>query len=277
MKIFFIIALFLLSIISLHARPLIFAPLPLANTQRVFEDFRPMTEYLEKELGESIEFRYEKQYDTIITLFQENKIDIAYFGPLPFATLQNAFPHALPLVTFHENDGAAGYRCVLVKFARDTVDFTKTESIKVALTQPLSTCGYTKTRLLLKEHYGKELETMLYRYMGKHDEVALSVVRGEFLLGGIKESVAHEYATLGLEIIASSETLPGFSLVVNTQTLSALQIANIKKTLLNTPKEMYQTWGKELSYGMSEANQSVFKSLSYDLLKFNVPQSGNYP
>lgn len=272
-----LILLLFSNMLFLHARPLIFAPLPLSNTQRVFEDFSPMTQYLEKNLGEHIEFHYEKHYDTIVTLFQENKIDIAYFGPLPFVSLQKTFPAALPLVTFHESDGAQGYRCVLVKFARDRVDFTHSPRIKVALTQPLSTCGYTKTKLLLKEHYGKNLEDMLFRYVGKHDEVALSVVRGDFLVGGVKESVAHEYATLGLEIIASTEMLPGFTLVVNTQTLSASQIDTIKQTLLSTPKEIYQTWGKELSYGMSEANGALFKSLSHGLLEFDVPHTGNYP
>jgi len=274
----FILFLVVLSItLPLNARPLIFAPLPLSNTQRVFEDFSPLTQYLEKGLGERIEFHYEKQYDTIVTLFQENKIDIAYFGPLPFVTLQKNFPSAKPLITFHENDGTQGYRCVLVKFAHDTVDLTDSPRIKVALTQPLSTCGYTKTKLLLKEHFQKDLEKMQFRYLGKHDEVSLSVIRGDFLIGGIKESIAHEYATLGLEIIASTEILPGFTLVVNTQTLSTAQIETIKKTLLSTPKEVYQTWGKELSYGMSEANATLFNALSHDLIGFDVPHTGNYP
>jgi len=271
-----IVVTLLLSTLSLHARPIIFASLPHANIQRVFEDFSPMTQYLESALNEKIEFRYEKQYDDIIEQFAANKIDVAYFGPLPFSVLQKKFPSALPIVTFHESNGKNSYRCVLVKFAQDTIDFKVEPRVKIALTQPLSTCGYTKTKVLLKEHYNQDLSKMLYRYVGKHDEVALSVIRGEFLLGGIKESVAREHKNLGLEIVSVSALLPGFTLVANTQTLSREQIETIKKTLLSAPKEVYETWGKELSYGMSEPDMALFNGLSMDMLEFNVPPSGNF-
>lgn len=276
MKALFILIITLLNIASLNAKPIIFAPLPQSNTQKVFEDFNPMILYLEKMLNEHIEFRYEKQYDDIIEQFKANKIDIAYFGPLPFVALQKKFPSALPIITFNESDGKSGYHCVLVKFAKDTVHFQENPRTKVALTQPLSTCGYTKTKLLLKERYNQDLSKMLYRYVGKHDEVALSVIRGEFLLGGMRESIAQEYTSLGLEIIATSPLLPGFSLVVNTQTLSPEQIEAIKKALLSAPKEVYETWGKELSYGMNEPNHKLFNLLSAEILEFEVPQMGNF-
>ena len=275
MKALFILIIILLDALSLYAKPIIFAPLPQSNTQKVFEDFNPMVLYLEKILNEHIEFRYEKQYDNIIEQFKANKIDIAYLGPLPFVALQKKFPSAMPIITFHESDGASGYHCVLVKFAKDSVDFQSEPSPKIALTQPLSTCGYTKTRLLLKEHYNQDLSKMLYRYLGKHDEVALSVIRGEFLLGGMKESIAQEYKSLGLQIVSTSPLLPGFSLVVNTQTLSSEQIESIKKALLSAPKEVYETWGKELSHGMSEPDLKLFQSLSIGILEFDVPQVGN--
>jgi len=270
------VAVLFSTLTSLDARPIIFASLPHANIQRVFEDFSPMTNYLESALHEKIEFRYEKQYDDIIEQFATNKIDIAYFGPLPFLVLAKKFPSALPIVTFHESDGKNSYRCALVKFAKDTVDFKTQPRPKIALTQPLSTCGYTKTKILLKDYYHQDLSKMLYRYAGKHDEAALGVIRGDFLLAGIKESVAQEYKSLGLEIVSVSALLPGFTLVANTQTLSPEQIETIQKTLLQAPKEVYETWGKELSHGMSKPDAALFNGHSMDLLEFDVPPSGNF-
>lgn len=235
-----------------------------------------MTSHLENALNEKIEFRYEKKYDDIIEQFATNNIDIAYFGPLPFSVLYKKFPSALPIVTFHDSDGKSSYRCALVKFAKDTIDFKSEIPPKVALTQPLSTCGYTRTKVLIKDHFNQDLSKMLYRYVGKHDEAALSVIRGDFLLAGIKESVALEHKSLGLEIVSVSALLPGFTLVVNTKTLSAKQIETIKKTLLSTPKEVYETWGKDISYGMSETDISLFDALMVNLQEFNVPQSGNF-
>ena len=259
---------------SLHACPLVFAPLPFFNSNQILEDFFPMVNYLEEALDENIAFHYEKKYDDIIAAFKANKIDIAYFGPLPFLTLQKSFPYALPIITFHESDGERGYRCALVKFAGDTLSPKAT--LKVALTQPLSTCGYTKTKVLVNDYLHTNLDTMPYRYVGTHDEVALSIVRGDFQMGGMKESIAKEYASLGLEVIQTTSLIPGFSLVVNTQTLSLEQIEKIKSILLAAPKEVYQTWGKDIRYGMSETDMEMFRHLKSEIETFNIPQSGSF-
>lgn len=266
----------LYSAFTLHARSLVFAPLPFFNTNKVLEDFFPMVNYLEEAMGENIAFHYEKKYDDLIAAFKANKVDIAYFGPLPFLTLQKSFPYALPIITFHESDGEKGYRCALVKFAGDTLSSLPKERLKVALTQPLSTCGYTKTKVLINTYLHSNLDTMLYRYVGTHDEVALSIIRGDFHIGGMKEGIAKEYASLGLEITQTTPLIPGFSLVVNTQTLSFEQIEKIKTILLSTPKEVYQTWGKDIRYGMSEADIEMFQHLKSDVATFNVPQSGSF-
>jgi len=262
--------------LSLEARPIVFAPLPFFNTNKVLEDFFPMVNYLEEGMDENIAFHYEKKYDDLIAAFKANKVDIAYFGPLPFLALQKSFPSALPIITFHESDGAKGYRCALVKFAGDTLSDIPTKKLKVALTQPLSTCGYTKTKVLINTYLHSNLDTMLYRYVGTHDEVGLSIVRGDFHIGGMKESIAKEYASLGLEIIDTTPLIPGFSLVVNTQTLSFEQIAKIKAILLSTPKEVYEKWGKDISYGMSETDLKMFENLKSDMESFTIPHSGSF-
>ena len=266
----------LCAILHVNARPLVFAPLPLENTQKAFETFSPMVTHLENALQESITFRYETRYDDIITLFASNKIDIAYFGPLPFSVLAKQSPFAKPLVTFHEQDGSHGYRCVLVKFATTQINTQDPKTLKVALTQPLSTCDYTKTKVLLEQKFGLSLDELSYRYLERHDAVALNVVRGEFDLGGIKESIAKEHASLGIDIVATSPLLPGFTLVVNTRTLTPEQIETIKKTLLSTPKEIYTTWGKEISYGMSEAHYELFDTIEPSNPVFYIPTQGNF-
>lgn len=266
----------LCAILHVNARPLIFAPLPLHDSQKAFEIFSPMIQHLENALGETITFRYEKKHDDIIALFAANQIDIAYFGPLPFSVLAKQSPFAQPLITFHEQDGSSGYRCVLVQFATSQLNTKEPSGLKVALTQPLSTCGYTKTKVLLEETFGLSLDALHYRYVNQHDAVALNVVRGEFDLGGMKESIAKEHASLGLNIIATSPLLPGFTLVVNTRTLTSMQIETIKRTLLSTPKEVYSTWGKEISYGMSAAHHELFNMREPLITTFDIPMQGNY-
>jgi len=272
------ITLFLIVVFSLHveARSLTFAPSPLNNTQKVLEEFTSMVVYLEEQLGSKIDYVYEKKYDDMISSFKENKIDLAYFGPLPLATLRKTFPHAIPLLSFNEPNGQSGYQCVLVKFAKDEINFKENKNIKVALTQPLSTCGYMQTKVLLKTHANKNIEEMKFNYLGNHDEVALSVIRGDFMIGGMKESIANEYQSLGLEVLYTSQMLPSFTLVANANTLSSKEMDNIKRILLKAPKEVYKTWGKSIAYGFSEIELESFKALNADNLQYDIPQKGNF-
>ena len=276
MHLFVVFLLTFLFSLHVEARPLTFSPAPLSDTQTAFEEFSLMINYLEKKLGEKIDFHYEEKYDDMITSFKENKIDLAYFGPLPLATLQKSFSSALPLLAFNEPDGKSGYRCVLVQFAKDKIDFQKSDNIKVALTQPLSTCGYMQTKILLKTYVNKDIEKMKFGYLGTHDEVALSIIRGDFEIGGMKESIANEYQSLGLKVLKTSQMLPSFTLVVNTNTLSHDEIANIQKILLEAPKEVYKTWGKSISFGFGEVDLKSLDTLNADKLQYDIPQKGNF-
>lgn len=276
MRLFIILFLTVFLYLHVEARPLVFSPSPLNDTQKVFEEFTLMINYLEEKLGQKINFHYEKQYDDMITSFTENKIDLAYFGPLPLVTLQKSFSATVPLVSFNESNGKSGYRCVLVQFAKDKINFEKSENIKVALTQPLSTCGYMQTKVLLKTYANTDIEEMKFNYLGTHDEVALSIIRGDFEVGGMKEGIAHEYTSLGLKVLYTSHMLPSFTLVANANTLSSKEIADIKRILLEAPKEVYSTWGKSIAYGFSEIELDSFKALNADKLQYDIPQKGNF-
>ena len=54
------------------------------------------------------------------------------------------------------------------------------------------------------------------------------------------------------------------------------EIDTIKKQLLTTPKEVYKTWGKDISHGMSEADEKLFEKIVFSPKNFTIPQSGNF-
>ena len=70
------------------AETLVFAPLPMQNRETLIKQFRPMTDYLEKELDIKIEYSYAEGYNEIIKKFSNMEIDLAYLGPLPFVELR---------------------------------------------------------------------------------------------------------------------------------------------------------------------------------------------
>ncbi len=270
------VGLIVILLLPLEGRELIFASLPYKNNAGIVEDFAPMLRYLESDLNQSVNFRFEPSYRKLIADFIDDKIDMAYMGPLPTLALMKQDASAHPIVTFNDADGKNGYRCVLVKFAPDVLPMEHPQTLKVALTEPLSTCGYFSTAPLIQTFTEAPLSSMHYRYVHTHDEAALSVLRGEFHLGGMKESIAESYRSLGLEIIAYSPVVPGFTLVVNTQTLSQEQIETIRARLLNAPFKEYASWGKEISFGVQAVHADTYRSMQFFPEVENIPQEGNF-
>lgn len=274
MKITNLIKIFLVILLvnmNIFAKEIIFAPLPTKKALKNIKDFLPMTSYLNKKLNLDIQYTYIKDYKNIIKGFEEGKIDIAYLGPLPFLLLKKEFPSAKAIITFAQKNGKFKYRCVISKFKNDKINFDK--KIRVALTQRYSTCGFYMTNLLLKEKMNIKLKKQKYKYTMSHSNALIETLKGNYIIAGAKDSIAKKYETLGMEIINESKLLPGFSLVVNTKTLSKEVIEKIKNELINTPKEVYSKWHSITSYGMKETHISDYKNIHIDISQ--IPKKGN--
>ncbi|WP_054701813.1 PhnD/SsuA/transferrin family substrate-binding protein [Desulfosarcina cetonica] len=220
-RVFFILmVVFVTGFKPAHAETIRFIPLPMQNRETVFGQFKPMTDYLEQRLEVKIVYDYCDSYADVLERFRQSRVDLAYLGPLPYVELRATFAHAEPIVRFCESSGRAEYTCALVSFMDNVFDPQSAHHRRIALTQPFSTCSYLSTSRLM--HWmGSNIEQNLYRYLKKHDEVALSVIRGDFDAGGLKTAIACKYAHMGLNIVAETLPLPGFALVGNTRTGAA--------------------------------------------------------
>ena len=252
-------------------RTIVFSPLPTKSSFQVLKDFLPFTSYLENKLNIKIKYEYKSNYKDILDGIKNGSIDMAYLGPLPFVSLKQEYSKVRPIVTFVEKNGKHNYRCVLAKFKADKVDLSK--KIKVALTQPLSTCGYFMSSILLNEKYKLDISKLSYDYKMSHDNALLSVLSGDFLLAGAKDSIAKKHSSLGIEILASSQLLPGFTLVTNNKTLEDTFINKLQNTILEIPKTVYKNWKGKGSYGFVKASHEDYGDLSVNMNE--IPKVGN--
>lgn len=253
--------LFIFTSILFAKETIIFAPLPMLDKTKVYNTFYPMIKILEKKFNKKIEIYYSDNYEQILEDFKKGKIDIAYLGPLPYVKLKESYNLAYPLLHFKNKNGNSSYTCSFVKF----INNKKIE--KIALTQPLSTCGYLSVNNLLNNN----LENYKYKYLDKHDEVALSILRGEFDAGGIKTSVAKEYYHLGLEEISKTLDLPGFALIGNEKNLKKEYLDELKKILLDIKQEIYSKWDKDIKYGMESAFDKDYENIREMMKNITIP------
>lgn len=214
--------------------PLVFTPLPLTNPERVVAESRNLAEYLAMVLGRKVQVRFEPDYAAILERFARDEIDLVHLGPLPFAILRAMAPQAEPVVFFRDRDGDTTYCCALAA----AVDLGKGEPLRgpVALTQPLSTCGFFATAGLLHRS-GHALDRMPHAYLGSHEAVALALVRGEYPVGGLRASIGESYTEIGLHLLDQTIPLPGFALVANGKTLGEESLERLRRELVQVSLE----------------------------------------
>ncbi|OJX72126.1 PhnD/SsuA/transferrin family substrate-binding protein [Magnetospirillum sp. 64-120] len=260
---------------SARAESLTFAPLPMESPETVVKQVKPMLAHLEKTTGIDIRIDYSSDYAEILQKFADGKLDLAYLGPLPYLTLRDRVAQATPLVHFKEKSGSATYTCAIVAPADAKPDLSRLKKHKVALTQPLSTCGFLSTDGLLRQA-GSRLDDNLYRYLDKHDEVALAVTRGEFELGGLKTAIGRKYAHMGLAVIAESGPLPGFALVANAKTVSKERMDQLRDALVAAEGDTIKGWGDNIRFGAVAAFDGDYDGLRRLRRQANIPETGNF-
>lgn len=275
LKIITLLALLLASAGSVAAETLTFAPLPMETPYTVASQWKPLLIHLERALGATVEIDYSTSNDEIIDKFKAGKLDLAYLGPLPYVTLKTVFPAAEPVVIFNEKNGHPTYTCALVTATEAPLDLKNLKGRKVALTQPLSTCGYFAVQGLL-HNSGSSLEANHYRYLGQHDEVALAVVRGEFDVGGLKTAIARKYTHLGLAVRVESAPLPGLALIANSNRLSTGRLAQIREALLSASDEIRQHWGENVRNGVTPASDRDYDGMRRLPVPARIPTQGNF-
>ncbi|MDD3608830.1 MAG: PhnD/SsuA/transferrin family substrate-binding protein [Halothiobacillaceae bacterium] len=259
-------------------RALVFAPLLLESHPDEIKGYLGPAELIENQLGRSVLIEGIDRYETLLNRFREGQIDIAVLGPLPYIALRGQSAEALPIVRFLEQDGRPSYSCALIAFADDVRPLGDYAGARLALTQPLSTCGYVSAAWLLKGA-GLDIEQTAHEYLGRHDKVATAVVTGDYALGSVRENVAHRFASLGVRVIARTEPVPGFALVVNRASLSDEEIARLTEAFTRlAPRQRAEDaaatahWNTLIRHGAIAAQDA-----DYDALRAKIAQIGWLP
>lgn len=265
---------------QLNAAEIRFAPLPMQERETTIAQFLPMTTFLEQKVGATLPFIYTDSYADLLRQFREDKIDLAYMGPLPYVALRAKDTKAIPLVFFKEPSGQATYTCALVGLSERNINLAQGTQLKITLTQPLSTCGYLATNGLLRQH-NTSLAEHVYEYLGKHDEVATSVARGDADIGGLKTAIGKKYAHLGLEVLDKTKPLPAFALVANARTLTPETMHAIARALTDLDVHgqdayLVQDWGEHIRYGVVPATDEVYDVVRSLLGNDVIPEMGSF-
>lgn len=261
------VLLFLGGICMLWAQTVHFAPLPVLGSQAQSKIYLPVVQHLQRQSKQPITMQEFQNYEQLIESFIAGKTDLAVMGPLPARELLDRYDHVKALGKY-KGTGQGRYRCVLSAFM---LEDTPIDRARIALTQPLSTCGYYGVKILLQRYYDMDIQNLSYAYTGSHAEAIQQTIAGKFDIAGARESVAKRYESIGAFVLAKSRYYPSFVMLANTATMKPAQIQTLQKALLSLPGSILKTLPKPLRQGFMPASLDEYTSLE----DFAIPQKGN--
>ena len=220
------------------------------------EMFKPLIAYLEEEISATISFRSSKNYAAHMERIRNGDYDIFYMGPSLYAMISDSHPDKVRIAATVVNKGSPTFRGVVV--AREDSSIASLADLKgkkVAFGDRSSTLScYVPAYMLMEAGI---FDTVEYKFVGSHDNVAKGVLKGFFDAGGLKPGVAKSYVGKGLKIIAESE--PVYEHVVGVSaSLDDETVGKIKAALANVQ------------------NPEVYTSIKSSLTGFEVTKSSDY-
>ena len=161
--------------------------LPDESKEKLLQRYTPLFEYLSRETGIPYELIIPKDYNELLGLFHDKKIDLAYFGGYTFMKAHQT-DQAEPLVMRDVDTRFTSYFLVRSDNPRQEINDFAGRSF--AFGSSLSTSGHLMPRFYLME-MGIEPESFFSEvsYSGKHDLTAYWVRDGKVDLGVANHAV----------------------------------------------------------------------------------------
>lgn len=145
--------------------------------------YKPVREYLERELGVSIKWRTATDYAGIIEGVKAGKIEIARFGPASYAKAWMVTGgKVVPMVGELDKNGNFGYHAVVV--VRADSPFKSIDDLKgkkLAFADPNSTSGHQAPRFFMTEAgYDPDAFFGETGFSGSHENSVMAVLNGTY-------------------------------------------------------------------------------------------------
>jgi phosphonate transport system substrate-binding protein len=213
--------------------------IPEVNLVKQMDRYTPLIKYLTRKTGMEIIATPVSTYGRIYEKMRDNEIDAGFFGSFVY-TMTRARIGIEPLVRPQKANGVSTYAGMT--FVRKDSGIRRPEDMRgktIALVDPSTTGGYIAQKEYLDNH-GIDLDRDLkIIWVGNHDEVVTTVMKGEAQIGGAKNNVVNkirkENAAFDKTLTILDETpkrqVPENTLAVR-KGLKPETVAKLKNTLL---------------------------------------------
>ena len=234
---FFVLSMiFYLFASTINATELKFGVYTSDKASVMYKKFKPIINYLEKNLKEKgidtkVRLKIYPTYESAIDGLANGEYDFGRFGPASYILTKEKNPNVKLLVMEHKKGKKVFNGVFIAKNNNKIKSLLDLNGKSFAFGSSKSTIGrYLSQAELLKAGISsKELKS--FKYLGRHDKVALAVINGDFDAGAVKEKTFKKYKKRGLKSIGKFDNVTKPWIVkanMNVKIYNALQDAMIK-------------------------------------------------
>jgi phosphonate transport system substrate-binding protein len=205
--------------------------IPEQNVFKQMQRYRPMGKYIEKKTGIKIRFTTLSRYGNIISSFESEKMDGAFWGSFTGGLAINQLdikPIARP-VWLDDTSTYHGY--IFVRKESDIKNVAEMKGKTIAFVEKATTAGYIFPMAYFKENGIKDIDSYFkeYYFAGSHDATILAVLNKEADIGCAKNTIFNVVSakdprvTKDLVILAESPVVPSNGLAIRKDLDPAIQ------------------------------------------------------
>lgn len=205
-----------------------------------------LADYLQEQLGLSVNIEIPQDYETAIDLIAEGKVQMAYLGPFSYVKARQRNFQIEPLVAYiDKRTGRPWYTSAIVANTQSgikTIEDLKGK--RVGFVNQSSTSGYLVPVAHLKSHkIDPDRDFAELQYTGSHNKNAVALESGQVDAIGINKPTylkAQKSGQLPLEkyqVIWESDPIPNAPIVISSQLPTHLK-SNLQKALIDAPQDL---------------------------------------
>ena len=206
------ILILLISSLFLNANELKFGIYTSDKPSVMYKKFKPIINYLESDLQKNgldykISLKIYPSYEEAINGLVNSEYDFARFGPASYILAKERNEN-IKLLAMEISKAKKRFNGVFI--TKNDSDISSLKDLKnktFAFGDDKSTIGryLAQAELLKNDISSKELKS--FKYLGRHDKVALAVANNNFDAGVVKEKTYKKYKDRGLKIIYKFENV----------------------------------------------------------------------
>ncbi|MEO5342110.1 MAG: phosphate/phosphite/phosphonate ABC transporter substrate-binding protein [Gammaproteobacteria bacterium SHHR-1] len=188
--------------------PLVLGFMPYLNAERLVEKYRPLADYLARQLGREVRIRVARDYAEHNQKVGRDLLDIAFLGGSPYVEVSADYGPK-PLLARFVFAGKPSFRSVIFVASDSPLQgLAELRGKRLALGNIHSTLS-SQVPVYMLEQAGVALDGLSGReHLRNHENVVLGVKYGDFDAGAVAEEVFEQYLRQGgIRALAYSQEL----------------------------------------------------------------------